>query len=127
MRTDISTRLRSQGGATLLEVMVAVAIAAIALVSLITLVIRALDVEDQARRMTSATLIAEDKLKEMERTGYPELSQVEGLVDENDPTGFAYRIVVTETPLQDVRQVEVEVLWDKKRRSISLIGYFAKK
>jgi general secretion pathway protein I len=124
---DISKRSRSDEGTTLLEVMIAVAIAAIALVSLITLVIAALDMEDYARKMTSATLIAEGKLKEIERTGYPELSQVEALVDENDPTGFYYRTVVTETPIEDVRQVDVEVFWDKRRRSVSLVGYFAKK
>jgi general secretion pathway protein I len=124
---DMSKRLRSDEGTTLLEVMVAVAIAAIALVSLITLVIASLDMEDQARRMTSATLIADGKLKEIERTGFPELSRVEGLVDENDPTGFFYRTVVTETPIGDVRQVEVEIFWDKKRRSVSLVGYFARK
>jgi type II secretion system protein I len=123
----MSKRLRSDEGTTLLEVMVAVAIAAIALVSLITLVIASLEIEDHARRMTSATLIAEGKLKEIERTGYPELSQVEGLVDENDPTGFFYSTVVTETPIEGVRQVDVEVLWDRKRRSVGLVGYFAKK
>ena len=124
---DISKKLRSDKGTTLLEVMIAVAIAAIALVSLITLVVADLDIEDYARKMTSATLIAEAKLKEIERTGYPELSQVEALVDENDPTGFYYRTIVTETPIADVRQVDVEVFWDKKRRSVILVGYFAKK
>ena len=107
--------------------MIAVAIAAIALVSLITLVVASLDMEEYARKMTSATLVAEGKLKEIERTGYPELSQVEALLDENDPTGFFYRTVVTETPIEDVRQVEVQVFWDKRRRSVSLVGYFAKK
>ena len=120
-------KLRSQEGTTLLEVMVAVAIAAIALVSFITIVISALEMEDQARRMTQATLVAEDKLKEIERTGYPELSQVEALVDENDPAGFTFVVTVTETPIQDVRQVAVEILWDNKRRSVSVVGYFAKK
>jgi general secretion pathway protein I len=123
----ISKKLHSREGTTLLEVMVAVAVAAIALVSLITLLLGALEMEDQARRMTSATLIAEDKLKEIERTGFPELSRVEGLVDENDPTGFSYMTIVTETPIEEVRQVEVEVFWDKKKGSVSLIGYFAKK
>jgi len=123
----ISKRSRSDEGTTLLEVMIAVAVAAVALVSLITLVISSLDAEDYARRMTSATLIAEEKLKEIERTGYPEVSQVEALVDENDPAGYYYRTVVTETPIEDVRQVDVEVFWDKRRRSVSLVGYFAKK
>jgi general secretion pathway protein I len=107
--------------------MVAVAVAAIALVSLVTIVISALEMEEHARRMTEATLIAEDKLKEIERTGYPEVAQVEALVDETDPNGFVYRLTVSETPIDDVRQVDVEVLWDKKRRSVSLVGYFMKK
>ncbi|HME44609.1 MAG TPA: hypothetical protein VKF36_16085 [Syntrophorhabdales bacterium] len=124
---DTSKRLRSGEGTTLLEVMIAVAIAAIALVSLITLVVASLDMEEYARKMTSATLIAEGKLKEIERVGYPELSQVEALVDENDPTGFYYRTVVTESPIEDVREVEVQVFWDKRRRSVELVGYFAKK
>ena len=124
---DISKRSRSDEGTTLLEVMMAVAIAAIALVSLISLVVASLDVEDYARKMTSATLIAEGKLKEIERTGYPDVSQVEGLADDSDPTGFYYRTVVTEAPIADVRQAEVEVFWDKRRRSVSLVGYFAKK
>ncbi len=107
--------------------MIAVAIASIALVSMISLVVASLDMEDYARKMTSATLIAEGKLKEIERTGYPELSRAEGLVDESDPTGFFYQTIVTETPIADVRQVDVEVFWDKKRRSVIITGYFAKK
>ena len=107
--------------------MVAVAVAAIALVSLVTIVISALELEGQARKMTEATLVAEDKLKEIERTGYPEVAQMEALVDETDPSGFVYRLTVTETPIDDVRQVDVEVLWDNKRRSVSLVGYFMKK
>ena len=122
-----SKRLCSREGTTLLEVMVAMAVAAIALFSFSTLLISALEMEGHARRMTEATLIAEDKLKEIERTGFPELSRVEGLVDENDPTGFSYMTIVTETPIEEVRQVEVEVFWDKKKGSVSLIGYFAKK
>ncbi|HVN23912.1 MAG TPA: hypothetical protein VMT71_08065 [Syntrophorhabdales bacterium] len=122
-----SKKLRSDKGTTLLEVMIAVAVAAIALVSLITLVISDLDIEEYARKMTSATLVAEAKLKEIERTGYPEVSQVEGLVDESDPSGFYQRIVVTEALIADVRQVDIEVLWDKRRRSVSIVGYFAKR
>ena len=122
-----SKRLCSREGTTLLEVMVAMAVAAIALFSFSTLLISALEMEGHARRMTEATLIAEDKLKEIERTGFPELSQVESLVDETEPAGFTSIVTVTETPIQDVRQVEVQVLWDNRKRSVSLVGYFAKK
>ncbi|OPY69732.1 MAG: hypothetical protein A4E57_00982 [Syntrophorhabdaceae bacterium PtaU1.Bin034] len=122
----ISKKLRSQEGITLLEVMVAMAVAAIALVSFVTLVIRSMDMEDHARKITEATLIADDKMKEIERTGFPPLGKTEGLVDEDDPSGFFYRLIVTETPIQEVRQMDLEVLWENKTRSVSLTSYIAK-
>jgi len=122
----ISTRAGSQAGTTLLEVIVAVAIAAIALVSFVTLVISSMDIEDHARKITEATLIADDKLKEIERAGYPEPGRTEGLVNEQDPSGFTYSLVVSETPIQGVRQMDVEVFWNNKRGSVQLTAYIAK-
>ncbi len=119
-------KLRSKTGTTLLEVLIAVAVASIALVSFISLVITSLDVEDHARKVTEATLIADDKLKEIERTGFPEVGSSEGLVDDEQPQGFSYRLVVSETPIELVREIDVEVSWDKGRRSITLISYMAR-
>ena len=121
-----SKKYRSREGTTLLEVMVALAIASIALVSFITLVITSMELEDHARKVTDATLAADDKLKEVERTGFPDLGKTEGLIDEQDPDGFSYVMVVTETPIDQVRQVDVEVFWEKKKRSVTLTTYIAK-
>jgi len=105
--------------------MVAVAIASIALVSFVTLVITSLDMEDHARKMTEATLIADEKLKEIELAGYPATGRSEGLVSEQDPSGYSYALVVTDTPIQNVRQIDIEVYWDKKRGSVELTTYIA--
>ncbi len=121
-----SKRVGSQAGTTLLEVMVAIAIASIALVSFVTLVITSLDMENHARKITEATLIADEKLKEIERAGYPEPGRSEGLVSEQDPSGYSYAMVVTDTPIQNVRQVDIEVSWDQKRGSVELTTYIAK-
>jgi type II secretion system protein I len=121
-----SRKYRSRAGTTLLEVTVAIAIAAIALVSFISLVITSMDLEDHARKMTDATLAADEKLKEVERTGFPDVGKTEGLIDENDPDGFYYVMVVGETPIDGVRQVTVEVFWQNKKRSVSLDTYIAK-
>jgi hypothetical protein len=107
-------------------VTVAIAIAAIALVSFISLVITSMDLEDYARKITDATLAADEKLKEVERTGFPDVGKTEGLIDENDPDGFYYVMVVGETPIDGVRQVTVEVFWQNKKRSVSLDTYIAK-
>ncbi len=121
-----SKKYRSKQGTTLLEVMVALAIASIALVSFITLVITSMDLEDHARKVTGATLAADDKLKEVERTGFPDVGKTEGLIDEQDPDGFSYVMVVTETPIDQVRQIDIEVFWEKKKRSVTLTTFIAK-
>ena len=120
-----SKRVGSQAGTTLLEVMVAIAIASIALVSFVTLVITSLDMENHARKITEATLIADEKLKEIERAGYPEPGRSEGLVSEQDPSGYSYALVVTDTPIQNVREIDIEIYWDKKRSSVELTTYIA--
>ena len=119
-------KYHSETGTTLLEVMVAIAIASIALVSFITVVVSSMDLEDQARKITEATLAADDKLKEVERTGFPEIGKTEGLLSDQDPSGFSYTLVVSDSPIQDVRQVDVEIFWEKKQHSVMLTTYIAK-
>ncbi|MCX8022696.1 MAG: prepilin-type N-terminal cleavage/methylation domain-containing protein [Syntrophorhabdaceae bacterium] len=127
MATSKRYRFRSQGGLTLLEVLVATAIASIVLVSFLTLVLSSLDLEENARRLTEATMIADDKLKEIERGELPDPGVVEGLIDEKDPNGYAFRRTISETMIENVYLIEYEILWNKKRNSVSLITYMLKK
>jgi general secretion pathway protein I len=124
---DISKKLSSQKGITLLEVMVSVAIASIALVSLIALVLTSLGMEEYARKMTEATMIADDRMKDIERKELPEPGQIEEFVNKDDPSGFFVKQNISETIINDVRLVEVEVFWDKKRHSVLLSSYMLKK
>jgi general secretion pathway protein I len=121
-----SRKYRPREGTTLLEVMVALAIASIALVSFITLVITSMNLEDHARKVTDATLAADDKLKEVERTGFPDVGKTDGLINEQDPDGFSYVMVVTETSIDQVRQIDIEVFWENKKRSVTLTTFIAK-
>jgi general secretion pathway protein I len=123
---DTLKKLRSETGTTLLEVMIAFAVASIALVSLITLVVTSMDVEDHARKVTEATLIADDRLKDIERTGLPDLGTTEGVIDDEQFQGFSYRLMVTETPIEQVRQIDIEIQWDKGRRSVNLMAFMAR-
>jgi len=123
---DTLKRLHSRNGTTLLEVLIAVAVASIALVSFITLVVNSLDMEDHARKITEATLLADDKLKEIERAGFPEVGRTEGLFEDDQATGFSYSMTVSETPIEQVREIDLEVLWDRGKRSITLVSYIAK-
>jgi general secretion pathway protein I len=120
-------RLQSEEGTTLLEVMIAVAVASIALISFISLVLHSLEMEDYSRKITEATLIADDRLKEIERNGYPEIGESEGLIDQDDPSGFSYRLSVKETPIENVRELELEVLWDNKKGSLRMTSFIARR
>ena len=121
-----SKRLHSQHGTTLLEVLIAVAVASLALVSFITLIIASMDVETHARKVTEATLLADEKLKEVERTGFPPTGQTEGEAGDDPSQGFTYRMTVTETSIEQVREVDVEILWDRGRRSVTMMSFLAK-
>lgn len=123
----ISKKYLSQRGITLLEVLIAVAIASIALVSLISLVLSSLELEENARRVTEATMIADDKLKEIERDVLPDPGRIEGLVNENDPAGYAFRQTISETLIENVYLIEIEIYWNKKKNSVALSSYVLKK
>jgi general secretion pathway protein I len=127
MVTSKKSKYRSQAGLTLLEVLIAVAIASIALVSLVSLVLSSLDLEENARKVTEATMIADDKLKEIERGTLPDPGVIEGLIDEKDPSGYAFRQSVSESMIQNVYLIEVEVFWNKRRSSVALSSYVLKK
>lgn len=107
--------------------MVATAVASIALVSFISLVLHSLEMEDYSRKITEATFIADERLKEIEIGGYPEVGETEGLADESEPSGFTYRLSVKETPIENVREVEIEVLWDNKKNSLRMTSLIAKR
>jgi len=126
VKMGMSKRLRSQRGTTLLEVLIAVAVASLALISFITLIIGSMDVENHARKVTEATLLADEKLKEVERTGFPAVGQTEGDIGDDPSQGFTYRMTVSETSIEQVREVDVDVLWDRGRRSVTLVGYLAR-
>lgn len=120
-------KLNSTKGITLLEVMVAVAIASIALVSLVSLVSSSITLEDNARKVTDATVVADNLLKEIEREGYPEIGFKEALVDEDDPTGFVYRQTVAESAVENVRAIRLDVLWNNMKNSVTLTMHLAKR
>lgn len=124
---NILMKLNSTKGITLLEVMVAVAVASFALVSLIALVSGSITLEDNARKVTDAIVVADNLLKEIEREEYPEIGFKEALVDEDEPTGFAYRQTVSESSVENVRLIRLEVLWNNMKHSVTLVKHVAKR
>lgn len=111
-------------GFTLLEVMLAMALLAIVLPVLLGLRNRDLDLRERAREITTATLLAQEKLLETELlpvlpTGGEQSGDFKdappGLsfraTGEDRAPGYRWRRSIMPTPLEKVQEIRVEVLW----------------
>lgn len=106
-------------GFTLLEVMIALAIVAIALVSLLGLANRSIAVQERLQRMTRGTLLAQEKMTEIELASEAKTliyEPAEGVFAEPF-SDFRWRLEFIETPLPVVTQVTITVAWGAEERN----------
>ncbi len=100
----------NKNGFTLLEIMVALAVISISLVVLLGLRNRDLVLAATARDMTQATLLARQKITEIQLIGFPDLGEKKGDFGEEAPN-FRWRQEVVQTPFDSVRELLLEVSW----------------
>ena len=110
---------KGRTGLALIEVTVALAIAAIAVVGLLRLHSLSLAAADKADKMVQALAIAQGKIAELEAGGSPQAGTQSGCVDRNRTT-FHWQVQVSDQPLPlrpgtdegRVRKVLATVRWD---------------
>lgn len=111
---------------TLIEAVVALAVASIALVALLQLQLVSMRTADKAQGLTQALLLAQQKMAEAVSNGYPPVGTTSGTV-EADGDRFAWQIDVTAAPLgrpivtstaprpllsgDHLRQLTIEINW----------------
>jgi general secretion pathway protein I len=110
-------------GFTLLEVMLAMALLAIVLPVLLGLRNRDLDLRERAREITTATLLAQEKLLETELLAVRPTGDQSGdfkdappglsfrATGEDRAPGYRWRRSIVPTPLEKVQEIRVEVFW----------------
>ncbi|TMQ30118.1 MAG: prepilin-type N-terminal cleavage/methylation domain-containing protein [Nitrospirae bacterium] len=115
----------SERGFTLLEVLIALGILALALPILLGLRNWDLDLHARAKELTTATILAQEKLIETElgtllplgETGGEFLSTPLGSQATpeitNRPSNYRWKRIVSPTPLPIVREVKIQVLWPR--------------
>jgi general secretion pathway protein I len=115
----------SERGFTLLEVLIALGILALALPILLGLRNWDLDLHARAKEMTTATILAQEKLIETEWGTLLPLGETGGeflpmplgsqptAVVANRPSNYRWKRIVSSTPLPIVREVKIQVLWPR--------------
>ena len=113
----------NQAGFTLLEVMVALAIIAMVLVVMLGLVQRNILTNERLQKMTRATLLAKQKMAEVENKMIP-ADQIQGTFDEPNQE-FTWHIVYTPTPITGIQQIDLSVIWgaEKENEQVTLISF----
>jgi general secretion pathway protein I len=115
----------NERGFTLLEVVISLGILALALPILLGLRNWDLDLHARAKDITTATILAQEKLAETELTALFPLGETSGVFlptplgsqataeMTNRPSNYRWKRIVSPTPLQIVREVKVQVLWPR--------------
>ena len=124
--------MAGERGFTLLEVLLAIALLAIALPVLLGLRNFDLDLQSRATELTAATLLAQEKLLEVELAGQYSIGETLGefsplplgsqtaLQAVPRAVGYRWKRTIAPTPLEFVREVRIKISWPRGEREESL-------
>lgn len=115
------------GGFTLLEVMIALLIIATSFVVLLHSRNQSVVAAEYARRATVATLLASEKMGEIEHGDISASGGDSGGFEEYP--GFFWKSTISETAYEQMKEVKVEVTWGtgSGSRSVDLVNYVREK
>ncbi len=134
----MSGGLKGKGGFTLLEVMIALAILSLVAVAFLRAQAASVRLVDESSQISLATLLAREKMAEMESLGFAEIGKESGKWGEGKDwtgrkgdaplPGFRWEKIVSATDMPNLRKVQVKIFWKEGNgeRSMELVCYFAK-
>jgi general secretion pathway protein I len=119
---------RGRGGFTLLEVMIALAILAMVGIAFLRAQATSVRLISESNQITQATLLAREKIAEMETIGFAEAGKQSGGGGDFFP-GYRWEQVILPTEIPSLQKALVRVLWKEgtQERSFELTAYFAKR
>jgi general secretion pathway protein I len=115
-----------QQGFTLLEVMVALAILAITVVVIFSHQARGIDAGNEARIITKATFLAQERMTGLITQDKLPIGDEEGEVQEEVPP-LKWKQMVEESATEGMKKITVIVLWKEgdQERDLRLVTYVA--
>ncbi|MBI3812419.1 MAG: hypothetical protein HY283_09490 [Nitrospirae bacterium] len=104
--------------------MIALSILAVTFVVLLGLRNRDILQHQEARYLTRATLLAQQKISEVEMAGFPDMGVSNGTFPEPDDT-FDWIETVSSTPFDYAHEVKIDVGWKdgEHRNSVALVTF----
>jgi type II secretion system protein I len=114
----------SSRGFTLLEVLISLLIVAIVLITCVRAQNQSIRLYNLSRDMTVATILARQKMGEIETAGFPDLEEEEGDFEEQF-AGFTWKKAVSETSFEEARRVDLSIVWKDgiKERRVDVVTY----
>lgn len=115
----------NERGFTLMEVLISLGILALALPILLGLRNWDLDLHARAKELTTATILAQEKLTETELGPLLPIGETGGeflpiplgsqatTETANRPSNYRWKRIVSPTPLPTVREIKIQVLWPR--------------
>jgi general secretion pathway protein I len=115
-------------GFTLLEVMIALAILAVVGVAFLRAQAGSVHLLDESAQISMATLLAREKMAELESMAFPQGGKKSGGGGEAFPQ-FRWEQIISSTEIPVLRKALVRVLWQDgtKERSLELVAYLTQK
>jgi general secretion pathway protein I len=122
---------RSEGteeGFTLLEVMIAIAILSLVAVAFLRAQASSIRLVDESVQISKATLLAKERMAELESRGFPEPGSNSGTFGDAFPL-YRWEQTISTTDIPDIRKAVVRVLWMEGdlQRNMELTIYFARR
>jgi general secretion pathway protein I len=113
-------------GFTLLEVMVALAVLSLALVILFSQQATSISRGNEARILTKASLLAQERMARLLAEGRWRTGTEEGEIKESIPP-FKWREVVEEGGMEGMKRITVVILWKEgeRERDVRFVTYVA--
>lgn len=119
-------KIKNTGGFTLLEVLIAFSILVIGILGMTFLVTTVISQNRLINRMTTATILAQDKLEDIQSLGYSgtDSNDAEYKEDYNSIADHPHFKRVTyidvDNPMSGMKTVTVKVYWDSDNKSVDL-------
>ncbi|MBC8200269.1 MAG: type IV pilus modification protein PilV [Desulfobacterales bacterium] len=123
-RPEVTPRLRSSNGFTLMEVLVAMLILSVGLLGMAALITGIINSNKLSNRISTATVLAQDKMEKIRGVGYDDAEDEDGTEDYNNISNYLLYKRITAVaagdPAAGMKKITVTVYWDSDDHSVVL-------